>query len=198
MALFAIAAVLAESAFGKSGRVQSPPPLPTAAAAFDAGRLGRAPALPGDAWRGAGAFWQRNEFRCSFPGPIGRQTSFGVVETLPARPMGPFWRNMRPQTGRLSLILLSLQQNSKPRRVGRLPVSGIITPKLVSLPLGTPRLLRNAICCRRDPGKPMKKSPQPQPLPPDVKNRAGGVVRRTGLSLRTSQRRGRGRAGSRT
>ena len=147
---------------------------------------------------GSRAFWQRSEFRCSFPGPIGRQMSFGVVETLLARSMGPFWRNMRPQTGRFSPILLFLQQNSKPRRVGRLPVSGIITPKLVSLPLGTPRLLRNAICCRRDPGKPMKKSPQPQPLPPGVKNRAGGAVRRTGLSLRTYQRPGRGRAGNRT
>ena len=95
MALFAIASVLVESALGEAGRARSLSPSPTAAA-FDAGHLGRGPALPGDVWRGAGAFWQRNEFRCSFPGPIGRQMSFGVVETLPARPMGPFWRNMRP------------------------------------------------------------------------------------------------------
>lgn len=100
---------------------------------------------------GSRAFWQANEFRCSFPSPTGRQTSFGVVETLPARPMGPFWRNMRPQTGRFTPILLFLQQNSKPRRPKRLSVSGIITPKLVSLPLGTPRLLRNSICCQCDP-----------------------------------------------
>ena len=121
----------------------------------------------------SGAFWQRNEFRCSFPGPIGRQTSFGVVETLPARPMGPFWRNMRPQTGHFSPILLFLQQNFEPCRVGRLSVSGIITPKLVSLPLGTPRLLRNAICCQCDPRKPMKRFP-PTASPPARCQKTGG------------------------
>ena len=31
-----------------------------------------------------GPIWQTNEFRSSFPGPIGRKTSFGVVETLSA------------------------------------------------------------------------------------------------------------------
>lgn len=147
---------------------------------------------------GSRAFWQANEFRCSFPSPTGRQTSFGVVEMPLARPMGPFWRNMRPQTGRFSPILLFLQQNFKPGRPRRFSVSGIITPKLDLLPLGTPRLLRNAICCQCDPGKPMKKIPPTATLPPGVKNRAGGAVRRTGLSPRTYQRRGRGRAGSRT
>ena len=33
-----------------------------------------------------GSFWQQNAFRSSFLEPIGRQTSFGVVKTLPATP----------------------------------------------------------------------------------------------------------------
>ena len=79
--------------------IQSP-----ATAASDAGRSGERPPcrVTRDAARGGfrGPIWQTNEFRSSFSEPIGRKTSFGVVEMVPACPMGLFWRNMRPKKGR--------------------------------------------------------------------------------------------------
>ena len=90
MALFAIAAVLVESAPGEAGRARSLSPSPATAAAFDAGRRQRVPDLPGDAWRGAGAFlaakrvsvqfsrtyWQTNEFRSSRNTPCASHGTF--------------------------------------------------------------------------------------------------------------------------
>ena len=54
----------------------------------------------------SGAFWQRNVFRSSFPGCVGRQMSFGVVETPSARPLTLSQGNMMPQKGCSLLILL--------------------------------------------------------------------------------------------
>ena len=47
------------------------------------------------------------------------------------------------------MILLFKQQNCVPSRAERHSRSEIITPKLVSLPVGTPGLLRNSICCQQ-------------------------------------------------
>ena len=47
------------------------------------------------------------------------------------------------------MILLFKQQNCVPSRAERYFRSEIITPKLVSLPVGRPGLLRNSICCQQ-------------------------------------------------
>ena len=54
----------------------------------------------------SGAFWQRNVFRSSFPGCVGRQMSFGVVETPFARPLTLSQGNMGLQKGCSLLIPL--------------------------------------------------------------------------------------------
>lgn len=96
------------------------------------------------------SFWQRNEFRSSFSEPIGRQMSFGVVKTPSARYTALFSWNMRFQKGYSSPIPLLKQQNSTSHGAGRASCPEIITPKLDSLPMGTPGLLRNSIRCQWD------------------------------------------------
>ena len=61
-----------------------------------------------------GPIWQTNEFRSSFSGPIGRQTSFGVVEMLFRVPYSPFLEEYEASKGHSSPIPLSKQQNSAP------------------------------------------------------------------------------------
>ena len=120
-------------------------------------------------------FWQQNEFRSSFPECVGKQTSFGVVKALPARPGDLFQGNLRPLKGQSPSILLLKQQNLTPHKTGQRSRSEIITPKLVWLPSGTPGLLRNSIRCHRDPEGQWASRPTAPPGP-TFDTSAGGAA----------------------
>ena len=118
--------------------------------------------------------WQQNEFGSSFPVPIGRQTSFGVVETLPARPRDLFQGNLGPQkraSAIYSVVLttefvatqdratLSFRNHySETRFVARGTLG--TTPKLNFLPVGDE--LRPSLCVIRRPCAPWQTEPVPR------------------------------------
>ena len=82
-------------------------------------------------------FWQQNEFRSSFPECVGKQTSFGVVETPSTRPVALFEGNMGSQKGRSSSFCCF---NNRISRFAR-PDGSLVQKSL----------LRNSFGCHRGP-----------------------------------------------
>ena len=94
-------------------------------------------------------FWQRNELRSSFYESIGRQMSFGVVETLPGDPQDSFQGESETSEGKFSTysVVLTTEFHASPSRAAlssgnhysetRFAANGDLgtTPKLDLLPV---------------------------------------------------------------